>query len=79
MAPSRILSVTVTFSELEISSNLASYLAFAHRPNTTNTTSLESYMSVELQQQLEKEYLKLKGNRTVEELYGILVPRYDTV
>lgn len=36
-------------------------------------------MSLELQQKLEKEYLILKGNLTVEDLYERITPKYGTV
>ena len=62
------------FSALGISRNLASYLALVHRPNSNG----KDLINKDLQEQLETEYLNLKGNLTVLELYERIVPKYNT-
>ena len=65
------LKYFTTFLGLGISPNLASYLTLVHRPNFGQT----NLMTENPQEQLETEYLKLKGNLTVQELYGRIVPK----
>ena len=64
------------FSEFGISSNLASYLAFAHRGIAAGDDIL---ITQELQEKLEKEYLALKGVMTTMQLYEMIMPKYEPI